>query len=177
MSSGGSFWSMPSLGKGLRRWSSGWCSPSLPSRVLPWPLTPAQKLRHIALPAQGGAAELVVQPQQQIQEAVEPRAAIGLAPYQLLQRTQPLLHSCGWSPATRARARPPACLVRPSVRPSGGPSVAPRLALRGFPPPSRPPRCHLPPSPPALPHLAARPALQARPRRTGRCAPANGSRD
>lgn len=54
--------------------------PLPPPTVPPGPLTPAQELRHIALPPQGGAAELVVQPQQQIQEAVEPRAAAGLAP-------------------------------------------------------------------------------------------------
>lgn len=66
--------------------------PPPPPRVPPESLTPAQELRHAALPPQGGAAELVVQPQQQIQEAVESRAAAGLAPHQLLQRTQPPLH-------------------------------------------------------------------------------------
>lgn len=60
----------------------------------PGSLTPAQELRHIALPAQGGAAELVVQSQEQIEEAVEPRAAAGLAPTQLLQSAKPLLHGC-----------------------------------------------------------------------------------
>lgn len=63
--------------------------------VPPESLTPAQELRHVALSPQGGAAELVVQPQQQIQEAVEARAAAGLAPRQQFQRMQPPLHGCG----------------------------------------------------------------------------------
>lgn len=63
-----------------------------PTSVPPRPLTPAQELRHVALPPEGGAAELVVQPQQQIQEAVEPGATAGLAPRQPLQCAQPPLH-------------------------------------------------------------------------------------
>lgn len=152
---------MPLPGKGLGAQSSRCCRPSsFPSRVLPGPLTPAQKLRHVTLPAQGGAAELLVHPQQQIQEAVEPWAATSFAPYQLLQRTQPLLHGCRWSPETRARARPPACPVRPSARrsvcgpvarsarlpPSLPPSpLSPSSVATRAPSPGRPPR---PPSPP-----------------------------
>lgn len=125
------------------------CPSGNPPTVPPGPLTPAQELRHVALPPQGGAAELLVQPQKQIQEAVEPRAAAGLAPRQPLQRAQPPVHGCGRSLES---SRPHAC---PSVRPSVGPRV--------LPPPSRPPRCHLSPEPPARPHLGAAPHPPPRP--------------
>lgn len=141
-----------------------------PTSGPPVPLTPAQELRHVALPPQGGAAELVVQPQQQIQEAVEPRAAAGLAPRQPVQRTQSPLHGCGRSPTPRLEPGRPHS--RPSVRPSFRPSVN-MPVLRASSPHPRPPRCHLPPPPPARPHLGAPP----RPRQTGRCAPANGKHD
>ena len=128
-----------------------------PRTVPPGPLTPVQELRHVALPPQGGAAELVVQPQQQIQEAVEPRAAAGLAPHQPLQRAQPPLHGCGRSPEPGLKSG------RPHARPSVRPSVGPRVGRRVFPPPSRPPRCHLPLLPPARPHLGAAPRPPPRP--------------
>lgn len=120
-------------------------------------------------PGVRGAAELVVQPQQQIQEAVEPRAATGLAPRQPLQRAAaaPWLRPEPPGPGLR---RPLACPpVGPSVDQSAGGSASP-------PPPSRPPRCHRPSA--AARALTWTPlSLSARPRRTGRCAPANGRRD
>lgn len=155
---GGDRWGCGSLWEGLWEWSAGEEGPGVvslgpPPSIPPGPLTPAQELRHVALPPQGGAAELVVQPQQQVQEAVEPRAAAGLAPCQLLQRAPPLLHGRGRSPAPGLKpARPHA---RPSVRLSVGPRV--------LPPPSRPPRCHLPLPPPVRPHLGAAPRPLPRP--------------
>lgn len=139
--------------------------PPPPPMVPPGPLTPAQELRHIALPPQGGAAELVVQPQQQIQEAVEPRAAAGLAPRQPLQRAQPPLHGCGRSPEPGLESG------RLHARPSVRPSISPRVGPRVLPPPSRPPRCHRPPLPPARPHLDAAPHPPPRPPTDGQVCP------
>lgn len=85
-------------GEGPGAVSLGSQHPRSPPRP-PGPLTPAQELRYVALPPQRGAAELMVQPQQQIQEAVEPGSAAGLAPSQPLQRAQPPLHGRGRSPA------------------------------------------------------------------------------
>lgn len=138
-------------------WGGERVSARHPTSVPPGSLTPAQELRHVALPPEGGAAELVVQPQQQIQEAVEPGATGGLAPRQPLQRTQPPLHGCGRSPAPGLEPG------RPHARPSARPSVGPRVVRESSPHPSRPPRCHLPPPPPARPHLGAAPRPRPRP--------------
>lgn len=55
-------------GRGARKKSVPALCPSdlPPSCVPPVPLTPVQELRHVALPPQGGATELVVQPQEEI---------------------------------------------------------------------------------------------------------------
>lgn len=98
-----------------------------------------------------------MQPQQQIQEAVEPGATAGLAPRQPLQRAQPPLHGCGRSPAPGLEPG------RSHASPSARPSVGPRVVRESSPHPSRPPRCHLPPLPPARPHLGAAPRPLPRP--------------
>lgn len=174
MSSGGSFWRVPSLGKSLERWSSNWQPPASLPRCSP---DHSPQLRNCATLRSRRREALLsswCSPSSRSRRPSSP----GLPPASPRTSCSSARNRC--SIAAAGAPQPglePSCLHAPAVRPSGGPSVVPRLALRGFPPPSRPPRCHLPPSPPAFPHLAARPALQARPRRTGRCAPANGSRD